>query len=316
MTIHHSSVRFRSREDFFDSINQPGKSGGRCASGDKRPFAFAEMEEHWIFRRVKLRFFELLPSVDIYVPYECARDYFEIAYCAGGHLFMLDKYVGESKFQANNVSVTSGQSTKGSLIFPGGQLFKGVIFETTDGIMTSIMGEDADKRPSMCCRSVSPPGVFNPFFQITNCRYPSVPKRIFFESKFLDILSRLIAREMRGSDEDRGIRKFEAEQIKKIPEILMERIDSLPTIPELAHELSLNATTMKRGFKKIFGEPIFAHHRNTCLEQASLALLETDRTILEIALDAGYSNGENFCSAFKKRYGVSPVRYRGTGPIF
>jgi AraC-like DNA-binding protein len=107
--------------------------------------------------------------------------------------------------------------------------------------------------------------------------------------------------------------RFEAEQIRKIPRILMERIDDPPSIPELAHELSLSATGIKSGFKKIFGEPIYARHRNLCLERGAMMLLNTNKSILQIAIDTGYSNGENFANAFKKRYGVSPIQYRRNG---
>jgi hypothetical protein len=46
-------------------------------------------------------------------------------------------------------------------------------------------------------------------------------------------------------------------------------------------ELSLNSTTMKKGFKNIFDEPIYAHHRNMCLNLAATLLLETDNQFLK-----------------------------------
>ena len=49
------------------------------------------------------------------------------------------------------------------------------------------------------------------------------------------------------------------------------------------------------------------------LSLAATLLLETDKSVLEIASDVGYSNSGNFGSAFKRRYGVSPVRYRRNG---
>jgi AraC-like DNA-binding protein len=72
---------------------------------------------------------------------------------------------------------------------------------------------------------------------------------------------------------------------------------------------------MKRGFKKMFGEPIFTHHRNMRLELAAAMLLDTRQSILEISVNAGYSDCGNFCNAFKKRYGISPGQYRKNGKL-
>jgi AraC-like DNA-binding protein len=113
-----------------------------------------------------------------------------------------------------------------------------------------------------------------------------------------------------ASIEETCLNVFETEQIKRIPQIMMNRIDAPPSIAELARELMMNTTTMKQGFKKIFGSPIYTHHRHACLELAAVMLLDTKKTVFEIAIDVGYSCSVNFCYAFKKRYGVSPGRYR------
>ena len=70
---------------------------------------------------------------------------------------------------------------------------------------------------------------------------------------------------------------------------------------------------MKKRFRSLFGEPIYAHHRNLCLSLAATLLLETDKSVLEIASDVGYSNSGNFGSSFKRCYSVSPIRYRRNG---
>jgi AraC-like DNA-binding protein len=142
-----------------------------------------------------------------------------------------------------------------------------------------------------------------PFAAIRSETYP--------ESKFREILTRIIANET--SAEESRAADFETEQIKRIPQILMCRIDARPSIEELAHELMMNTTTMKKGFKKIFGSPIYAYHRDMCLELAAAMLLDTKKPVFEIAIDVGYSCSVNFCYAFKKRYGISPGRYRRNG---
>jgi AraC-like DNA-binding protein len=157
------------------------------------------------------------------------------------------------------------------------------------------------------------PDIANDFLQIVGCSNPHNTKTLFFESKFREILSRMIAHELLEEEISVELGAFETAQIKNIPGILMERLDSPPSIPELARELSLSATTIKQGFKRIFGKPIYAHHRNACLERAAVMLLDTSKSIIEIALEAGYSNGGSFGYAFRQRYGASPGIYRSKG---
>jgi AraC-like DNA-binding protein len=168
-------------------------------------------------------------------------------------------------------------------------------------------------RPFITSGNTTPPDIANSFLQIVDCDYPSLLKRLFIESKFREILTRIIAHEVRVEEPFGSA--FETEKIKTIPEILMKRIDTPPSIKELANELSINATTMKSAFKRIFGLPIYAYHRNVCLELAAAMLLDTKKTVSEIAIDIGYSSSVNFCYAFKKRYGISPGQYRKNGNL-
>lgn len=46
------------------------------------------------------------------------------------------------------------------------------------------------------------------------------------------------------------------------------------------------------------------------LKKAAVALRSTEKSVLDIALDAGYDSHEGFTRAFTKRYGVSPSDYR------
>ena len=43
---------------------------------------------------------------------------------------------------------------------------------------------------------------------------------------------------------------------------------------------------------------------------AVLYLLDSDMTINDIAIKLGYDYQSHFCTAFKRKYGVSPIEYR------
>lgn len=74
---------------------------------------------------------------------------------------------------------------------------------------------------------------------------------------------------------------------------------------------------MKVGFKQIVGSTISAYCQELRLSTAWRLLQETELSITQVAFEVGYEFPTNFATAFKRRYGVSPYRFRkgGTSPI-
>ncbi len=58
------------------------------------------------------------------------------------------------------------------------------------------------------------------------------------------------------------------------------------------------------------GEPPLAFRRRILLERAAYRLLTTDSTVLDVALEAGYSSHEAFTRAFSRAYGRTPSAWR------
>ena len=69
-------------------------------------------------------------------------------------------------------------------------------------------------------------------------------------------------------------------------------------------------------FNKLFlahtGFTVMAYINYTRCKKAVTALRNTDRSILDIALDVGYNSHEGFIKAFKKQYGMTPNEYRNS----
>lgn len=321
------SVNFRNHVEFFDAIAEMGKitsHDGNEVLICETPFATVRQERHIISDSVDLNIFKIFPKADIYMPFEFDSDYLEVEYALEGTCYLMRKngYDDILPFSSKHFGISPQSSFLGCMVYRKDQPCETISFHTTRKTVNELLGEivsdlwaeafrsDDHERNSLSIAAASP-DIINSFLQIVHCDYPSLIKRLFIESKFREILTRIIAREVRiekfsGND-------FETEQIKKIPGILMERIYTPPSIKELANELSINTTAMKHGFKHIFGLPIYAYHRNVCLELAAAMLLNTKKTVSEIAIDIGYSCSVNFCYAFKKRYGISPGQYRKNG---
>jgi AraC-like DNA-binding protein len=72
-----------------------------------------------------------------------------------------------------------------------------------------------------------------------------------------------------------------------------------------------NECTLKNGFKRLFGDTVFGYLFDYRMEMARNYLLDTGKTMQEIAELVGYEYHSHFTTAFKRKFGVSPQEYRG-----
>jgi AraC-like DNA-binding protein len=273
---------------------------------------------------------EILPKIDIDVHYEGDWNYFQLSCVMAGSLHLLTDSGNGDLTRLNGLYMSPPSGSQGRMIYFKDRPVKSISFyvsRTDREAINAVLGKrgeelweragwDKHGRGIVYPETPPPPEVVNSFLQIANCNYPHRVRQLFFENAFREILVRLIAHELPDEEAFIGMDKFEIERIKNIPGILMERLDSPPSILELARDLSISATRLAREFKEIFGKPIYAYHRDICLERAAIMLLNTNKPIVEIAAAAGYSGSGNFCNAFKKRYGISPGQYRRKGGVF
>jgi AraC family transcriptional regulator len=82
------------------------------------------------------------------------------------------------------------------------------------------------------------------------------------------------------------------------------------TAEELASRLCLSRFHFDRVISQVAGEPPRAFRRRILLERAAYRLLATRRTILDIAVEAGYGSHEAFTRAFAAAYGAPPAAWR------
>jgi len=149
--------------------------------------------------------------------------------------------------------------------------------------------------------------------QILHCPYQGFTRRIFLESKVLELLSLLLGEEVeRHSDKPlfANLKPDDVDRVHYAKEILLQNLINPPSLPELARQVGLNECTLKRGFRQVFGTTAFGYLYNHRLEEARQLLLERRLNVSEVAHALGFSNCSHLSRAFRQRYGVSPKQYQ------
>lgn len=82
------------------------------------------------------------------------------------------------------------------------------------------------------------------------------------------------------------------------------------SLDELAHVAAMRPDSLCRAFRRCFDRTISDFRNELRVERAAQALSTTERSILSIALDAGYENLSYFNRRFRRRFGVTPREYR------
>ena len=102
--------------------------------------------------------------------------------------------------------------------------------------------------------------------------------------------------------------------IEEIDASIRRRDDEALTLHALAQRLGYSDYHMTKQFRAITGLSLREYLRTRRLAFALTEVRDTDRRLLDIALDYGFSSHEAFTRAFKQEYGVTPASYR-SNPI-
>ena len=82
----------------------------------------------------------------------------------------------------------------------------------------------------------------------------------------------------------------------------------------VAQAMNLSRGYLRNLFSDAFGQSLQAYIIECRLHTAEKLLLQTDRSISEIAASVGYDDPLHFSKAFKKKHGISPRDYRNARP--
>jgi AraC family transcriptional regulator len=78
----------------------------------------------------------------------------------------------------------------------------------------------------------------------------------------------------------------------------------------IASEVGIHPVHLSRSFHRQFGITMSEYLRRRRLDDARDQLANSDRPIVQIALEAGFADQSHFSRAFKQAMGATPARYR------
>jgi AraC-like DNA-binding protein len=93
-------------------------------------------------------------------------------------------------------------------------------------------------------------------------------------------------------------------------DVVESSLDESLGLSDLARLSHLSPFHLHRHFRRTFGETPQAYRTRRRLQRAAAALRSSSQSVTEIALDAGFSSLGSFSSLFKRRFDVSPLKYR------
>lgn len=101
-----------------------------------------------------------------------------------------------------------------------------------------------------------------------------------------------------------------ADQLKDVLQYIAEHYTEALSQKQLAEKFYFDPSHLSRLFKKCMGVTFTDYLTRYRLSKARKELLESDASIMDIALGNGFSDSRSFINAFKKYYGRPPFQYR------
>jgi AraC-like DNA-binding protein len=98
----------------------------------------------------------------------------------------------------------------------------------------------------------------------------------------------------------------EKTKLLRAKEILIENLETPPSLSELSKQIGLNTYKLKKNFKELFGVPVFKYLQNERLSRAHELIRHQGFTIQEAAWEVGYDSLSSFSNAFARKFGFRP----------
>ena len=171
-------------------------------------------------------------------------------------------------------------------------------FERTESIAYTSPGTQASRK------------LLHLFQEIEQCNEMGNYAEKYLETQILDCLSMMINRVNESDETFSPVNLVLSDKVHEAREIMTTQYQNPPSLHQLATMVGTNECTLKSAFKQEFGETVFQCLFDHRMYLAVNYLKETSWPIAEIGLLLGYEYQSHFCTAFRRKYGMSPTDFR------
>lgn len=135
-------------------------------------------------------------------------------------------------------------------------------------------------------------------------------QNIYLESRALELAGEALATLQSPADSATpnasALRPREHQRLRALCAFLASgQADGL-SLSAIARHMGINANTLQRQFRAVYGTTVFDHLRECRLQRARRALEHDGVTVGQAAMLAGYTSAANFATAYRRRFGLPP----------
>lgn len=129
---------------------------------------------------------------------------------------------------------------------------------------------------------------------------------LYFESRVMELLAHQCHLLLEAPVQHPVIGKADLEKTYQARDIVLQNLYSPLSLMELSRKVCLNEFKLKKYFREVFGQSVFALVQEERLNWAKQLIHEGEKNISTIAFELGYAHPQHFQRAFKQRFGVTP----------
>jgi len=280
---------------------------------------------------LKLSILDFSPPVDTVLRFDIEKTQLIFGYFMLGEAkSAIDHGAGQKmniKANAGFCGVSFLPRLRGSNKYQTGSSVSTIHIEMEPALLNALMQEEeiADMLPDFraivegagdpcyCRFGTMNAAMHTALYQMLNCSYQGLTKRLFLESKTLELIALQLEQSVLNHHchaMHSCLKPADIERIHGAKDILIKNMQNPPSLMELARQTGLNDFKLKKGFRQVFGKTVFGFLHEYRMEQSRKFLEQGNMNVKEVSYIVGYMNAHSFSDAFKNRYGVRPSNYQ------
>ncbi len=265
---------------------------------------------------------------NIVVDYSISQAPLEFAYCLSGELAV--EVISDTGL-TDLLNITNGSSavfylpnTYGKMTISGKEYLKILSIHVSPDYLKNFIEQDFDDFPkelSNLTNSKSP----SPFLFLNKMNVRMIaaanhildnllsgaPKKMFLESKALEMMSLSVAELVSDEANEIQISDFIMQQIVDLEKFIRNNpTEEFPSLMEIAQKIGLSHSKLNKIFRNLYGNTIFGYIREIRLFKSKELLEKNNLTITEIAYLLRWSSPAHFARDFKEKFQTSPKQFQ------